>query len=549
MYGRLLLVLLLFNQTFQCCLAQTKANARVTDFTGLPGDQQIAAAITLACTTRQHTVDLSGISDMGISSNVGIGCPAGTPLEVYFDAASWFVPTRPDVDMFTILPGVLQHGTLTVDVRGVPNYSGKVLQAAGHAYNNSLDNSAAATSWDGLTVYGAGNTTGTALYLESDSPKHIIEFVNIENVAVSGMEFGIHAVISNGGWINSNTITNTRCTNSVYCLVADTLNTEGSFIGNTFTVFGDEYSDNFPPADMNAIWFKGFGDIENNIFPSMKIWDWPKGTTTVKVDASLAHTFGNSLQGMVNLPLVDDPTGSLEISDTLSATSQGVLRYTTGAAIFPFFQATNVGKGYLLGNSYVLAGDGNATVLSAMSNTGTVQLQAANGQKRAIMYPDGFFSVPSGVEIDGRPVMVGTGLNVYLQPQDPSSGSLLLGTSNWAHIVHFDADGKFYADDLIAKHLTITDGCNNCGSSIVKLTAKDAPGAIPIRGHTCTDRSVSVPGLTETAFVSVTAGYHLEPMLHLELGQVSDGVVTYRLCSLSYFTLNKDSVFIVNALQ
>ena len=611
----LLLVCSTLGSVAQSNYSQTNAysqqdSVKATDFRGNTGDQQINAAIQFACSTGAPSVTLSGIGNLSIAAQVSLGCPNGQPLAIYLGATGPFTPGTQTVDMFLLLPGARVYGIIDVDIRHTMKYSGSVLQLAGHTYDNQPGNSSdsrGTTSMEGLTVAGGGNTSATALDLQSDNSTDYIQFVDFGKVVVQGTKYGIRMRAWNNGWINSNTFTSSRCTNTVYCLVFDTTDSTGSTNGNTFTTFEDEYGDNYKPASIYAIWFKGFGLEENNSFPTVRMWDWPRTATTIKVDKALGYTYGNTLNGMVNSPLVDDPSGTLDVVDTLTATSQGVVRNTNGAAIYPYFQATNPGKGFLLGDTYALTGDGASTVIRAMAANGTVQLQNASGDQRLVFYPDGFVSAPAGYEIGGSPVLAGSGGNAYLMPQDRGLGSVAIGTANWKHALWFDPNGtltaianglgtanlfsiyhdsssvtgtlwyvdvahgggsftgnlfqfwnglklKFGVDsegNTTLHDLHVTGQCDGCGQQVQTIAAKDTPGALTISAGSCIDRSVSISGLSQSAVLSVAALYNLEPNVIPQLGELDAGNVHYRLCNLSSadVMLNSGSIFAISGIQ
>ena len=332
-------------------------------------------------------------------------------MEIYSDGSAPFIPGTATVNMFSLLPGAVVHGTLAVDVTGIPGYAGNVLQLAATPTTISRETRAASkgrTSFEDLTVYGGGNTTGTALYLQGTNPAaEYIEFVDFGRITVLGMKYGIHAVTSNKGWINSNYFERIRCSNTVYCDVADTADANGNFVGNTIGVYENEYWTNFGPQAIYGLWFKGQGTIQNNRVLATRIWDWPDAGSpnyghncrsgvdcyTVYVDDTLANAAGNQLEGMVNLDLVHDTNGVLAVNDTLTGLSAGNVHNTNGLLEFPRFNASNAGLGYMLNRQYVLTGDGHSTVLYSMDNTGGTYLKNQAGTFLAGLNSAGTFQV------------------------------------------------------------------------------------------------------------------------------------------------------------
>ena len=465
----------------------------VTRFGGATADVQMNSAIGYACAHGAHAVSAFGLINVTINANVGLGCPDGTPVEIQIDGSTPFVPGSTGVNMFTLLPGAVVRGTLAV--APITGYSGNVLQLAGHVYDNQPGNFSASkgrTSIDDLTVYGGSNSTGTALYLQGNNPTtEYIEFVEFGRITVTGMRYGVRAVTSQNGWINSNFFARIRCSNTVYCHVADTTDANGNFVGNTIGVYENEYSTSFAPQGIYGLWYKGQGNIENNKILAGRIWDWPDAGApnyghncrpgvdcyTVYVDDGLAHAYGNQLDGMVDLNAVHDANGALVVTDTLTGFSTGNVHNTNGLLEFPRFNATNASLGYLLNRQYVLTGDGNNTILDGMTSAGGAYLRTNNGTQKAYLGANGTFAVTgtqttqSLVNPFSNTLTSGNFFDAY------HDTSVLTGTVFYADVAH--GSGRFtgyfanFYNNLSSKFSVDANGNTAVAGD---LTARDIPG-------------------------------------------------------------------------
>jgi len=83
------------------------------------------------------------------------------------------------------------------------------------------------------------------------------------------------------------------------------------------------------------------------------------------------------------------------------------------------------------------------------------------------------------------------------------------------------------------------------------LSATDTPGAITVNAGTCTDRSVTLSGLSASATISIAANYALDANIIISAGQAVAGTAHYRICNPTgaNITLNAAATFNLKAIQ
>lgn len=361
----------------------------VSQFTGATADVQISAAVSAACASSIHAVNLWGMSKHTIAATTPLGCADGTPLVFSFDPAYKFTPTMSTTNMFTWLPSASSAGCLSADVTGSAGYSGNVLALIGYTYDNQPGNisvSQGQTAPPCLNVFGGGNSTGTAVYLSgTNNLTEYIEYVKFGSIAVSGMLYGVHAVTSGNGWINSNRFdAGVRCSSTIHCFTPDTTDANGNFVGNGGYV-EIEFSTTFPTQTLDGFYLKGLGSISNNSF-TFYSWDFANCASypvcaTIRVDTSIAHNFGNVFNGQVDYPQVEDTANTLNGFDTLNSEYFGLMNNASNGFIGTFFRTNTPANGFMFNSETVLSSDNlHNTIIDSIDSTGNVYLRTNNNR-------------------------------------------------------------------------------------------------------------------------------------------------------------------------